>query len=102
MEAIGYLRFLGALAAVLALLIGCAYLLRRFADRIPGLALPGSQRRGRLSVSEAVTIDPRRRLLLVRRDDVEHLILVSGESAVVVETAISPPSAEPARSQSQS
>jgi len=42
----------------------------------------------RLGVSEQATIDSRRKLVLVRRDDVEHLIMTGGPVDVVIETGI--------------
>ncbi len=42
----------------------------------------------RLGISEYHEIDQTRRLVLVRRDDVEHLVLIGGPQDVVVETNI--------------
>ncbi len=47
----------------------------------------------RLGVVEQASVDGRRKLLLVRRDDVEHLILTGGPVDVVVETGIGAPAA---------
>jgi hypothetical protein len=44
----------------------------------------------RLDVVEHTSIDGRRRLVLVRRDNVEHLIMTGGPVDVVIETGISP------------
>lgn len=43
----------------------------------------------RLAVIEQAAVDSRRRLLLVRRDNVEHLIMTGGPVDVVIETGIS-------------
>lgn len=43
----------------------------------------------RLTVTDAAAIDSQRRLVLVRRDDVEHLILIGGPSDIVIEQNIS-------------
>ena len=59
-----------------------------------GIALPGwfqERPEPRLGVSEQVMVDGRRKLVLVRRDDVEHLILTGGPVDVVIETGIVPP-----------
>ena len=46
----------------------------------------------RLGVMEQASVDSRRKLVLVRRDDVEHLIMTGGPVDVVIETGIvSPP-----------
>lgn len=48
----------------------------------------GRGRQLRLAVMDATPVDSRRRLVLVRRDDVEHLILIGGPTDVVVEQNI--------------
>jgi flagellar protein FliO/FliZ len=40
-------------------------------------------------------VSPRQRLALVRRDDVEHLVLIGPDGASVIEAGIAPPKAEP-------
>lgn len=42
----------------------------------------------RLTVTDAAAIDSQRRLVLVRRDDVEHLLLIGGLSDIVIEQNI--------------
>ena len=42
----------------------------------------------RLSVVEQTSVDNRRKLLLVRRDGVEHLIMTGGPVDIVIETGI--------------
>jgi flagellar protein FliO/FliZ len=42
----------------------------------------------RLEVIEDTNVDGRRRLLLIRRDDVEHLVMTGGPVDVVIETGI--------------
>jgi Flagellar biosynthesis protein, FliO len=65
----------------------------------------GRNRKTRLAVMDAAPVDSQRRLVLVRRDDVEHLILIGGPTDVVVERDIRllpaarrPAGAEPADS----
>lgn len=48
----------------------------------------GRNRKARLAVMDATAVDSHRRLVLVRRDDVEHLILIGGPTDVVVEQNI--------------
>lgn len=83
------LRALFALVAVVGLIGLLGLGLRRFAPA----SLIGGRPGKRLSVVEALTLDPKRRLVLVRRDDVEHLLLVGPETATVVERGITPPAA---------
>jgi len=47
----------------------------------------------RLAVIEFAAVDQKRRLVLIRRDDVEHLIMTGGPVDVVVETGIRAPEA---------
>lgn len=54
-------------------------------------------RRGsRLGISEYHELDKTRRLVLVRRDDVEHLLLIGSDHDVVVESNIGSPLMESA------
>ena len=48
----------------------------------------GRNRAPRLAVLDAAAIDTRRRLVLVRRDDMEHLIMIGGPTDIVIETRI--------------
>jgi len=45
-------------------------------------------REKRLGVVETATVDSKRKLYLLRRDDVEHLVIIGGPVDVVVETGI--------------
>src|SRR5499426_2429456 len=72
---------------VLALLALAFWLVRRFAGgRLGGGATRGRQ--PRLAVIDQATVDSRRRLVLIRRDNVEHLLIIGGPSDVVVEQNI--------------
>jgi hypothetical protein len=48
----------------------------------------GRNRKARLAVMDATAVDTHRRLVLIRRDDVEHLLLIGGSSDIVVERDI--------------
>ena len=94
MEVMDYFRFLLALVFVLGLIGVLATLARRAGLGFPAAAIkPGNKRR--LSVVEVTAVDGRRRMVLVRRDDVEHLLLISPTSEMVIErgiaTAVSSP-----------
>lgn len=82
-----YLRFVLALVAVLALLAVFAWLVRRYG--VAGRAMMGSGKR-RLGIVEVAPIDGKRRLVLLRRDRTEHLVLLGPDSATVIETGIAP------------
>src|SRR2546430_11277089 len=78
------LKILFFVIVVLALLALAFWLLRRLgAGRLGGGAARGRQ--PRLAVIDQATVDGRRRLVLIRRDNVEHLLIVGGPTDVVVE-----------------
>ena len=76
-----------AFVVVLALIGLAAWLVRRFAgNRLGTNASRG--RMPRLAVIDAAAVDGRRRLVLVRRDNVEHLLMIGGPTDIVVEPNI--------------
>jgi flagellar protein FliO/FliZ len=80
-------KFFIAFVIVLALIGGVAWLVRRFGTG--GLGASSARgRQARLGVIEAAAVDSRRRLVLVRRDNVEHLIMLGGPTDLVVEANI--------------
>jgi flagellar protein FliO/FliZ len=81
-------RFLLAFLIVLGLIGVTTWAARRFfAGRIGGVGLRGRQ--PRLSVIERTNVDGARRwLYLVRRDNVEHLVMIGGPTDIVVESNI--------------
>ncbi|HEY4141648.1 MAG TPA: flagellar biosynthetic protein FliO [Pseudolabrys sp.] len=81
------LKFFIAFAVVLALIGITAWLVRRFGANRLGAAGRGG-RQPRLAVIDAATVDGRRRLVLIRRDNVEHLLMIGGPTDVVVEPNI--------------
>jgi hypothetical protein len=80
-------RFVLAFLVVLGLIGVAAWAVRRFGTgRLGGTSARGRQ--PRLAVIDYATVDARRRLILVRRDNVEHLVLIGGPTDVVVEANI--------------
>lgn len=91
-------RYCGALLLVAALL-GFAWLAARkyggagssgFSG-LAGFIKPNVSRR--LAVVETMMMGPRHKLYLLRRDGVEHLIVVGPDGTSVVENGITPPAA---------
>jgi flagellar protein FliO/FliZ len=79
-----YTRFVLALVAILVLLGLFAWLGRRF-----GFAgRPVSAGKRRLAIVEIALIDGKRRLVLLRRDHTEHLVLLGPDSALLIEQGI--------------
>jgi hypothetical protein len=80
-------RFFLAFLVVLGLIGATAWAVRRFGTgRLGGANARGRQ--PRLGVIDYASVDARRRLILVRRDNVEHLLMIGGPTDVVVEANI--------------
>ena len=83
MDAAGIFKAVFALAVVLGLILALAYGLRRYAPNL--LARVASPRgRKRLEILETLVLDPTRRVVIVRVDDEERLILL-GEGHELIE-----------------
>jgi len=81
------ITFIVAFIVVLALIGVAAWLVSRFATTRLG-ANTQRGRMPRLAVIDAAAVDGRRRLVLVRRDNVEHLLMIGGPTDIVVEPNI--------------
>src|SRR5271156_5033464 len=79
---IGFLAACGIAALiVLAIVYRLAFANR---IRVPG----GRTRQPRLGLVDAFSLDGQRQLVLVRRDNVEHLLMIGGPNDVLVESQI--------------
>ena len=82
--------YLIAFVVIFVLLALAALVLRRLTGG--RLALPGQDRgrtrQPRLGVVDVYDLDRQRQLILLRRDNVEHLLLIGGPNDVVIETNI--------------
>lgn len=77
-----YWSYLVAAAAAIAVLLLGIAIVKMLNRRVRG-------RKGqRLAISEYHEIDETRRLVLIRRDEVEHLLLIGGAQDLVVESGI--------------
>jgi flagellar protein FliO/FliZ len=96
MDVINLMHYFAALLFVLAL-AGAALLVKRyganpqaFRDSLGGklgkwdFKLPDR----RLAVVETLVLGPKQRLLIIRRDNVEHLVLSGPDGATVIENSI--------------
>ncbi len=97
MDLFNLLQYATALLLVLALAV-VALLVRRFGNN-PAAFKEGLKAKGwgkwdfkapqkRLAVTETLMIGPKQRLLIIRRDNVEHLVMVTADSSSVIETNI--------------
>ncbi|MBO3760660.1 flagellar biosynthetic protein FliO [Ciceribacter sp. L1K22] len=82
-------RFLIAAAGVSLALLGLFVVLWVLRHRAPSPFVRGGRnRQPRLQVLDAAAVDARRRLVLVRRDNIEHLIMIGGPTDIVIESGI--------------
>ena len=79
MDLLDYARAVFALIATLALIVGAAYAARRV-----GMLQPGGPGVKRMRVTETLLIDTRRRLVIVRVDDRDHVMLLGPAGDVLV------------------
>lgn len=93
-DLIDFSRYFAALLVVLGLLGGVAVILRKGWLPTGLTGFQGLERRERrLGVKESLILDPRRRVVIVKSDDVEHVLLLGPERETVLETR--PAKAEP-------
>lgn len=85
------LRLIASLGVVLGLIGLCALAARRF-GLAPRLGQSGAARR--LGIIEVAPLGGRHRLVLVRRDETEHLLLLGGPNDLVIERHIAPSGSE--------
>ena len=80
-------KLIVAFVVVLLLIALATWIVRRIGgSRLGVTATRGRQ--PRLAVIDAAAVDGRRRLVLIRRDNVEHLVMIGGPSDVVIEQNI--------------
>ena len=86
---------LGAAFAAAAI-VAVAFIVRQTMGG-PRLTLFTAKAPKRLDIVEQAVVDAKRRLVLVRRDDVEHLVMTGGPTDIVIESGIGAPrtTAEP-------
>ena len=85
------IQLIAALVFVLCLMGGLAFALKKLG--FSGAAQPQGKTK-RLKLVEVLPLDRTRRLAIVQRDDVQHLIILGGNHESVVETGIQPPDNE--------
>lgn len=97
MNLLEILRMMFALAIVLGLILGLTYVLRRYAPQLMA-RLQAQRGERRLKVIETLVLDPARRLVLVRLDDEERLILLGEGRELAGPSNASVPPAKPVAS----
>jgi flagellar protein FliO/FliZ len=89
-------RMIAGLAVTLGLIGLCVVVLRRFGPETLK-RLQGARKDRRLSVIETLVLDPSRRLVLVRFDQEERLILLGDGRMLSSQPALTPAPQETAR-----
>lgn len=80
-------RLLAALAFVIALMGGLSVILKKIG--LPGTPNVPAQKR-RLKIVESLTLDARRRAILIQCDSSQHLVILGPNGETVVKTDIEP------------
>jgi flagellar protein FliO/FliZ len=83
-----YLTMIVALAIVLALIVLAVWLLKLLGQTTRSL---GRGRQKRLAIIDSISIDQKRQAVIVRRDEVEHLIVIGGPNDLVIESGFEAP-----------
>ena len=85
MDTVDPLRFVFAFIFILALIGAMAVVLKRF-SRFQQMA--GQTAEGRIRVMETRYLDPKRRLVLIRKDEMEYLLLLADGRELVIESRL--------------
>ena len=80
-----YLKFFVALIFVLSLMGGLAYVLKR-TGLAQGTLTTGKKRR--LKLIESLPLDAKHKAVIIRRDEQEHLVILSPNGETVIENNI--------------
>jgi len=83
-----------ALGIVIVLIVGGLWLLKLFTAAGERLGRPSDKR---LQVVDTATVDGKRKVMIIRRDNVEHVVMTGGPQDLVIESGIAVPEAQPSR-----
>lgn len=81
-----FMRLIIALAIVIALMGGLSFILKKL-----GLAQNANLKSGdkrRLKIVESLPLDARRRIVILQRDDVQHLVILGANGETLIEKDI--------------
>jgi flagellar protein FliO/FliZ len=82
-DSVSYLKFFFALLFVIGLIGGLALIAKKF-----GVGNRGPMRRGRgnrLSIIESMQVDAKRRIVLIRCDNKDYMLLLGGVTELLIE-----------------
>ncbi|MBX2835060.1 MAG: flagellar biosynthetic protein FliO [Micavibrio sp.] len=83
-----YLRMFAALLFVLGLMGGFALIVKKLG--LGGVQAQNITAKKRLKLIESMQIDARRRVVIIQRDDIQHLLMIGANGETVIETDIKP------------
>ena len=97
-----YVNVTGYIAALLLVIVlaGIALVIKRYTNNPSALMQDMKGKLGRFSIAmpqrrlavvETLMLGPKQRLVIVRRDNVEHLVLSSADGASVIESGFTAP-----------
>ena len=89
-----FLNMAFALGIVLVLILIATWLLKLATQGRDSMRRSGQKR---VSVVDTAVVDGRRRVVIIRRDNVEHLIMTGGPQDLLIESGIVPPETTPQR-----
>lgn len=81
-----FVRMVISLIIVIALMGGLAMIIKHLG--LANVAALAQGQQSRLSVLERHPLDPRRQLVLIQRDDQQHLVILGVDGETVIETNI--------------
>lgn len=88
MDEISILKYVFAFGFVIGLLYLMAYIARYFGmGNLPTRKLGDKKR---LAISEIMTVDAKRRLLIIRADEKEYLLLTGGTNDLIIDDKLKP------------
>lgn len=96
MDLLTILKFIAALGLVLSMIGGCAFLASRL-NLVSNLTRKPGQRR--MEVLESLVLDAKHRMMIVKSDEREHVLLFGPSGDVVVESRDASPETETAASE---
>lgn len=82
------IQFIFALGFVILLLAAFAYGAKKLGFIARVTVEQNGERKKRLNIVEILPVDAKRRLMLIRRDDKEHLIMLGAERDLLIEQNI--------------
>lgn len=83
-----------ALGIVLVLIVLAAWVLKLFTRA--GASVAGGRRK-RIAVIDSAVVDAKRKVVIIRRDNVEHVIMTGGPTDLVIESGVPAPDPVPPR-----